>query len=346
MLARPALKFGLALLAALLLAAAAPPPPAGEDGVPYHLRMVADGTVLEITGSFVPPLAADFEAMVNRQPGLRAVRLESPGGRVAVGWQLADIIQHRGLSTYTGRLCASACTLAFLGGRQRWLAPDARLGFHQGRSPDGPSDAVNKVLGQAYAKLGLPADFVARILATPPTGLWVPTLAELRAAHVVTTDPPASMLALGGGPAPKFSDVGLMLRTAPDDALIQFATSWSDALYHLQASNPAACYAFAHDGQSRALDALPRAGLEDFIAALKYLAEASRYQQVPPMTADQRATATRELMARMRATGQGATLAALQPDADHAAFCPALRDLLAAALAERRTTALRALLSG
>jgi hypothetical protein len=324
---------------------AEPPPPAGEDGRPYRLQVVAGGTVLEVDGSFGPDLVADFEAAVDRGSELRAVRLESPGGRVLAAWQVAAIIQKRGLSTYVGRLCASACTLAFLAGRERWLGPDARLGFHQARTEDGSSQAANKILGEDYEKLGVPPAFVAHILSTAPADLWVPSRSELRAAHVTTTDPPASMLALGDGPAPRLGDVGVLLRTAPEDALMEFATAWSDALYRLQQRDPEACWAFAHEGRGNALDVLPRADLEDFIAGLKYVAEASRYEQVMPLDASQQQQARRELFAAMRANGEGDLLQGLQPGANHAAFCPALRALLHVAMEARRPAALRALLA-
>lgn len=328
-------------------AASASPPPL-EFGVPYQLRVVASGTVLEFYGSFVPGVAPDFEAAIANQRDLRVVHFESPGGDLLAAVQVAAMIQKRGLTTYAGHLCASACTVAFLGGRERWIAPGAQLGFHQAHATSGPSEAGNKFLRQFYEKLGTPPAFVDRVMRTAPTDLWLPTPGELRAAHYTTADPPASALALGGGPAPQVADAKALLRTAPDEAVAQYATVMFLAVFQLQAIRPEACWAFAHDGRGTELEALPPGDLVVVMAAVRHLAEEIRYQQVPPLNAEQRQHAGQDLAAAMRANGQGAFLAGLQPNANHAAFCPAFATALQAALALpglRRGDALRTLLS-
>ena len=330
-------------------ASAADPPMAVEFGVPYQMRLVADRSVLEVYGSFSPALTSDFQVVIAKEPGLRVVRFESPGGHILAAMQIAAMIEKRGLSTYVGRMCASACTLAFLAGRQRWLAPNAKLGFHQARAEKGSNELANKFLRQAYEKFGMPAGFIARVLQTAPADLWVPSQAELRAVHYTTDDPPASMLATGGSEAPKLGDARALLRTAPNDALVQFAAALADALARLQEMKPEACFSFAHEGHGNELAALPRNDLEPIEAAMKYLADSSRYQQVPPLDAEQQRQASQDLFVFMRTHGQAAVLEGLRPGADHAAFCPALQAMLKTALAmpgPRQPTALRALLSG
>jgi hypothetical protein len=342
----------LPLLAAMVClicgAAAAADPPPLEFGVPYQMRIVAGGSVLEFYGSFTPRVAPDFEAAIANGRDLRVVHFESPGGHLVTAVQVAAMIQKRGLTTYVGHLCASACTVAFLGGRDRWLAPGARLGFHQARSEAGPSEPGNKFLGLFYAKLGMPESFVDHVMRTAPADLWFPSREELRAVHYMTADPPAAALALGGGPAPQVADARLLLRTAPDEAVAHYATVLSLAVFRLQAIGPEACWAFAHDGRGAGLEALPPGDLVVVMAAVRHLAEEIGYQQVPPLTAGQRQQAGQDVVAMMRASGQGASLEALRPGADHAAFCPAFGAALQAALALpglRRGNALRALLS-
>ena len=184
----------------------AAPSPTAEFDIPYQLRVLSDGTVLELSGSFSWALPQNVQAILAGAPGVRVVRLESPGGHVLPALQVATIIQQRGLDTYVGRLCASACTVAFLGGRQRWLASDARLGFHQAHAPGVPPDQANAFLQDAYAKFAVPPPFVAHVLRTPPADLWYPTQQELRAAHYTTGDPPDSVLSLGRSPLPRLSD--------------------------------------------------------------------------------------------------------------------------------------------
>jgi hypothetical protein len=319
-----------------------------EFGVPYQMRVVAGGTVLEFYGSFVPQVAPDFEAAIANGRDLRVVHFESPGGQLVTAVQVAAMIQKRGLTTYVGHLCASACTVAFLGGRERWIAPGAQLGFHQARSDSGPSEPGNKFLRLFYEKLGMPPAFVDHVMGTFPADLWLPSREELRAVHYTTADPPPAALALGGGPAPQVADARLLLRTAPDEAVAQYATVLSLAVFRLQAIRPEACWAFAHDGRGTELEALPPGDLVVVMAAVRHLAEELRYQQVPPLNAEQRQQAGQDLVAAMRTNGQGAFLVGLQPGADHAAFCPAFGTALQAALALpglRRGSALRTLLS-
>jgi hypothetical protein len=341
----------LALAVCLLpgAARAADPPMAVEFGVPYQMRVLAGRSVLEVYGSFSPGLAADFQAVIAHEPGLRVVHFESPGGHVLAAMQIATMIEQRGLDTYVGRMCASACTLAFLGGRQRWLAPSAKLGFHQARAERGSNELANKYVRQAYEKFGMPEGFIAHVLRTPPSDLWVPSQAELRAVHYTTDDPPAPMVATAGSEAPRLGDAKTLLRTAPNDALVQFAAALADALARLQEMKPEACFSFAHEGHGNELAALPRNDLEPIEAAMKYLADSSRYQQVPPLDAEQQRQASQDLFVFMRTHGQAAVLEGLRPGADHAAFCPALQAMLKTALAmpgPRQPTALRALLSG
>ena len=130
--------------------------------------------------------------------------------------------------------------------------------------------------------------------------------------------------------------------------MAQYAAVLSLAVFRLQAIRPEACWAFAHDGRGAELEVLPPGDLVVVMAAVRHLAEEIRYQQVPPLNAEQRQKAGQDLVAMMRASGQGAFLVGLQPGADRAAFCPAFATALQVALALpglRRGNALRTLLS-
>lgn len=327
----------------------AAPSPTAEFDIPYQLRVLSSGTVLELSGSFSWALPQNLEAVLAGAPGVRIVRLESPGGLVLPALQVATIIQQRGLDTYVGRLCASACTVAFLGGHQRWLASDARLGFHQAHASGVSADEASAFLQAAYEKFAVPPPFVAHVLRTPPIELWYPTQQELRAVHYTTGDPPASAISLGRSPLPRPSDFTQLLRSAPDDAVIQFASAFSDLIGRLQVANAEACWAFAHEGPDDPQDVLPRNLLDGFAAAQQRLAEVARTTQAAAIDPAQRKQVAADLQAAMRAKGQIAALEGLRSGADHAIFCPSLRDLLEAALGlpdPHRVTALRALLSG
>jgi hypothetical protein len=324
-------------------------PPASEFDIPYQVRVVSDGTVLEVSGSFSWALPQNVQAMLAAAPQIRVVRLESPGGHVLPAVQLATIIQQHGLDTYVGHLCASACTIAFLGGRQRWLGPDARLGFHQAYAPGFPAEQANALLQSAYERFAVPSPFVAHVLQTPHTDVWYPTQNELHAIHYSTGAPPAALLALSRSPLPRLSDITRMLQTAPDDAVLRFGTVLSDLIKRLQEANPESCWAFTHEAPDDPRNAWPQTLLDTVMEAQKRLAEAAKANPVRVGAAEQRKQARTDLLALMRSTRQAVNLEGLRAGADHAAFCPSLHELLEAALAlpePRRVLALRTILSG
>jgi hypothetical protein len=149
--------------------------------------------VVELSGSFsatLPPALAD---VLSSAPTAQTVRLESPGGDLRAALAVAAMIRAHGLDTYVGRLCASACTLAFLGGRHRFPAPAARLGFHQGSAAGLLPERLDPILRAAYAKFNVPASFIDHVLHTPPESLWIPSEAEMRDAGFVTGPPPGAV---------------------------------------------------------------------------------------------------------------------------------------------------------
>src|SRR5205085_443995 len=69
------------------------------------------------------------------------VAFSSNGGSLAAGLRIGEAIRRKGFSTFVpdGRHCASACAFAWLGGIERFLGTDARIGFHaaSNAAPDG-----------------------------------------------------------------------------------------------------------------------------------------------------------------------------------------------------------------
>src|SRR4051812_46095435 len=104
----------LSFLACTAAHAGAEASPTAEFDTPYQVRVVSGGAVLEISGSFSWALPQNVQATLASAPEVRVVRLESLGGHLLAALQVVEIIQRRGLDTYVGRLCVSACTVAFL----------------------------------------------------------------------------------------------------------------------------------------------------------------------------------------------------------------------------------------
>ena len=115
----------LALLALLLLPALARPMDLRIAGNELHLRGQLFGTEF---GAFRNALAAhpEIDTVVLR---------DSPGGEGATAFRIGEHIRDAGLRTVVAGRCYSACTLMFLGGKERHFARSRRpetvyLAFH------------------------------------------------------------------------------------------------------------------------------------------------------------------------------------------------------------------------
>ena len=327
--------------------AAPAPPPTVEFDSPYRVRLLGDGAIIGISGSFSWALPQSFEAMLAASPRVTTVLLDSPGGHLLPSLQVAAIIQRRGLDTVVTHACHSACTLAFLGGRQRLLSAEARLGFHQAHAPNVSPELANSLLRSAYENFAIPAPFVAHTLRTPPSELWFPDRDELRAARVVTGNPPPGLIPPDAVPVPRLSDLTRLLPNRSDADVISFTTALADLVRELQAASPEACWAFANDGAADLRAMLPAPTIDAIMTMQRQLADMPGRAAAPPAISH-RQEALRDLVASVRASGQTPAFAGLRPGAAHDAFCASLRNLLDTALGladPGRVATLRALLS-
>jgi hypothetical protein len=149
----------------------------------YTIRVMRNGTELEIAGGFKYGLAGDVAKVLQASPQVKVVHLNSIGGRVGEAKKLARLIREKGLDTYTSRQCASACTIAFAAGRQRWIRTAAKLGFHRGSFA---GQEFSDALRTAMLEVGYERAFVDRAMTYPSDKMWYPSAAELQAAHVVS----------------------------------------------------------------------------------------------------------------------------------------------------------------
>jgi hypothetical protein len=337
------------LIGLLLASPGAVAAPSAEFDIPYQLRLSDNGSVLEFSGSFSWALPQSFQAVLAGAPNVRMIRFESPGGHIQPAIQIAMLIHERGLDTYVGRFCASACTIAFLGGRQRWLGPGARLGFHQASAPGFPPELVNGYLRAAYENFRVPPGFIARVLSTPASDLWFPTQPELHAVHYTTGDPPGSVVVLHDGWPPRLRDFARLVLEAPDDAVVRFAGAISDLLGGLQVDSLEACWAFAHEGPDASAATLPTSARDALVSAGTELANAAKKGPETPWNGDRSGKAVAELVSVIRARGMAPAMLGLRPGAEHALFCSSFHTVLEVALglpATQRVDVLRAVLSG
>jgi hypothetical protein len=160
-----------------------------EAAAARQLRLLRNGTEIELAGSITEGTADALKQLLDAAPRVQVVHLNSNGGNVAEGYEIYQLIRDRKLITYTATNCVSACTIAFLGGTKRLLSTRARLGFHsvsisgidQRQIP-----AINTEVRRTLLSHGAPEWFVTKAVTTNSDSMWYPTKSELTAAKIVT----------------------------------------------------------------------------------------------------------------------------------------------------------------
>lgn len=174
----------------------------GKDPVgTYQLRLLRDGTELEIAGSMAFGLTDKVSQTLDMNSAVRVIHLNSVGGRVNEARKLRDLIASRGLTTYTASGCSSACTLAFVAGQKRLIARNAALGFHQYSFPGIKGHefrAEYEKDKQDWLGRGIANAFVNTAFTTPNSQMWRPSHRELFEARMITGYPEGDDVGISG----------------------------------------------------------------------------------------------------------------------------------------------------
>ncbi|MGJ4998411.1 RDD family protein [Bradyrhizobium sp. HKCCYLS3077] len=165
---------------------------------PHRFQVLAYGEMLEFSGGIKFGVARELAELLDAMPDVKTVRLNSQGGRIREAQRMSDLIKARGLSTLVEQTCLSACTIVFLGGTDRAVMWNARLGFHQ-PSYRGLSAADRRAAIELeenrLQKFGLSRDFAVRANQAEPSSMWYPESRELLRENVATR-------IVGGPPKP------------------------------------------------------------------------------------------------------------------------------------------------
>jgi hypothetical protein len=178
-------KLGLGLLIGGSLAACATSsyPPFGP---PNALHLSPDQSEIILTGEMKDGLATQVKQMIEANPHINAIELESPGGSGNEGYRLALLVKQHHLATFSAKLCASACTFVYVAGEPRFLGLGGKLGFHSS-SVNGVKSVEGNAFSQVlYQEAGVPQAFIDRALQTAPDDIWFPEVGELMKSRVVT----------------------------------------------------------------------------------------------------------------------------------------------------------------
>jgi hypothetical protein len=163
---------------------------------PAAVRVDLGGTRAVVDGVLEFGSTRALRAVLDAQPTVRVVRLESRGGRVAEGLAMGRLIAERNLDTLVGGECSSACVTAFAGGRQRWIAPAARLGLHSAGGAGSSTASVaaaNRSSDTFMAARGVDLRVLDKGSAIANSDIWFPEPMVLLASNLATDYAPRGL---------------------------------------------------------------------------------------------------------------------------------------------------------
>ena len=192
----------------------------GQIGPKVSLQISADGKSIILKGAINDGLSESLLNALELAPSVKTVVLQSEGGWVSEGKKLSKVISDRGLNTYIEQECVSACTIAFLAGKERLAASGAKIGFHLFSSIGASSsnDISNQIafadVKEAYTHAGLSPEFIAKVISTPNDKIWYPSYAELMKNGVLTR--------VGAGVENSILDQSSQIIIGPDNVEYEF----------------------------------------------------------------------------------------------------------------------------
>ena len=94
---------------------------ASSQQLPYKIEFVPEtplGPMIKFEGTFVKGLTEHFLEALRLYPTVTAVSMASPGGSLSEGYKLGEAMSKYNLVVWVpkGKVCVSACALAFVGG--------------------------------------------------------------------------------------------------------------------------------------------------------------------------------------------------------------------------------------
>lgn len=215
-----------------------------REQVNYKISVSDDKKIIHLMGIFASGIAGELKSILQKNPEAETIVLSSLGGSMIDGFAVEKIVSQHGLNTHVELFCASACTEAFWGGKERTLGGGARLGYHQATGGaqfpipfalgDERQSPVNQLWRKRYRQRGFSESFIEKAISTPTRDMWLPTQDELIAEKIVTrvTNISQPGIAISGS----WTDVGAMERSV-------LSGKWWD---YLRVNQPKIYYVAAH----------------------------------------------------------------------------------------------------
>lgn len=101
-----------------------------ENNFEYTITIVDNVTKIHLVGNIKKGLTKEIKNTLKSNPNITGIIIDSYGGSGIEGYKLAKLIENNKLNTYVSAICASAGTIAFIAGKERYIDIEAKIGFH------------------------------------------------------------------------------------------------------------------------------------------------------------------------------------------------------------------------
>lgn len=215
---------------------------AAEIAVEPH---AGDLNIISISGPLESGDSQKFWGVIKGVPkGL--VIFSSPGGLLAEGLAIGEQIRSKGFASAVAEntMCASACGLAWLGGRPRLMKDSSKIGFHAAYVQNGSykreSGVGNAVVGAYLTDMGLNLNAVRYITTPGPDEIqWLSVRDAIRIGIAVYSYESTLLASRADGPAVSTASGGY--ETA-QRAVTSFYARFKSAGMAGMSESVAACY--------------------------------------------------------------------------------------------------------
>ncbi len=130
--------------------------------------------------------------MYRENPDVDTIAFKSRGGDLLIALRMGNFIRRNKLNTMAFGDCMSACSVAFIGGKERSVRESGALGFHRVLNADEnqvvalDDPLYNKLTQYAWSMGVNPISFVQWISAASPKDIHFPSLEALCEAKVLS----------------------------------------------------------------------------------------------------------------------------------------------------------------
>lgn len=160
----------------------------------YKITLSENKNAIFVAGRFAHGISDDVVDLYHaNQDTVKSIMYSSSGGKLHESVTLYRLARKHNLSTYAINYCFSACTTAFVGGRQRISLMQTKFGFHKfGAKAFKNIEPDHVVIVEAqdknarlFEQQGVKQGFLDQLYQADHADMWNPDLGELLKANVV-----------------------------------------------------------------------------------------------------------------------------------------------------------------